>query len=127
MKKKIVASVLLLFSIHCVGHALALTLYNNTPYPLRVQIIAHNGVTIGEVHLNAESVVNWSTNLGAPAYGTTPMSEAGPPYTVSWYCKGGSPYSSCTYVPEGTLVYANLCPGPQGCPQKPPKGQSQSQ
>lgn len=75
----------------------------------------------GEVHLGPQSVVEWSSSLGAPDYGMRSSSELQPPYTVNWYCENGSPFSSCSLVSEGTLVYANLCPGALECQPNPQK------
>jgi hypothetical protein len=101
--------------------SLALTLNNNSSYSLRCEILARDGEVAGEVHLTAQSVIQWTTSYTAPSYGMPMSSEMQPPYTVNWYCENGAPYSSCSYVAEGSLVYSNLCPGALECRKTPPK------
>ena len=106
-------------------------LYNDSPFLLKAQVVAANGVEMGEKLLQPQQLSYLEDQIGtSDPVGTGNKGEnksfqnyknSLTPYQVFWYCaKGdGSVYSTCTNVSAGATVMATSCSGPCYC--KPPK------
>jgi len=105
----------------------SLSLYNDSPFPLKVRVIGANGAFIGEEeiaahggHIYMEDQIGTSDPIGE---GEDPSDFQNyqysmTPYQVFWYCPEGTLYSSCLDAAAGATVTANTCEGTYGC--KPP-------
>ena len=112
----------------------AVYLYNDTPFPLKAQVVAANGVELGIKLLQPQELSYLEDQIGT----SNPVGKRDPktfqnyknsltPYQVFWYCaKGdGSLYAMCTNVGAGATVMATTCSGPCYC--KPPKEEQSQQ
>jgi hypothetical protein len=101
--------------------AASVRLKNDTFVQLRVIVEGFDGSILGEVIVDPQQSMTWTDDYGFRANNrsarqplqSTEMSKT--PYTVSWYCMSGDPYSVCTDVAAGSLVMADACSGTRGC------------
>lgn len=116
----------LLLALFCATTAFAgsIRLKNNSDQKLRVIVDSADGVSLGEVIIDSGQSLTWTDTYG---YKTNnrgakkPLQHADAsitPYTVSWYCMSGDPYSVCTDVAVGSLIMADSCDGLRGCKGK---------
>lgn len=106
----------------------SIRLKNNSNQKLRVMVEGADGSNLAEYVMNPQSTQTWTDVYG---YRTTNRGSRKPlqssdvsktPYTVSWYCMSGDPYSICTDVAVGSLVMSDSCDGERGCNSKTKKG-----
>src|SRR3990167_8510558 len=101
----------------------SLSLYNDSPFPLRVRVLGANGAFIGEAAIEAhghryiEDQIGTSDPVGE---GENPSDFKNyeysmTPYQVFWYCPEGTIYSACLDAAAGATVTANTCQGTYGC------------
>ncbi len=101
-----------------------LSLYNDSPFPLKVKVIGANGSRIGEQdigpqgHFYMEDQMGVSDPVGEQDSNFRNYSDSVTPYQVFWYCLEGSLYSSCLDASAGATVTANTCAGTYGCKLK---------
>jgi hypothetical protein len=110
----------------------SLYLYNDSPFPLKAEVIGANGVNIGSLDLAPQQLSYMTDQIGSsdptgsgeqsPQYEN--YNESLTPYSVFWYCPEGSLYSSCQQAFAGATVTANSCSGSYFC--KSPKKQEES-
>ena len=109
-------------------------LYNDTPFILKAQVIAANGINIGERLLQPQQTVYLEDQIGSadPVGAATGKSfqnykDSLTPYQVFWYCAKGDEnlYATCPMVAAGATVMATTCSGPCFC--KPPKEEKKTQ
>lgn len=108
--------------------AASVRLKNDTFVQLRVIVEGFDGSMLGEVIIDPQQSMTWTDDYGFKANNrgakkplqSTQMSKT--PYTVSWYCMSGDPYSVCTDVAAGSLVMADACSGLRGCNPNQKKG-----
>ena len=99
----------------------SLSLYNDSPFPLRVRVVGANGVLIGEEeipahgHVYMEDQIGTSDPVGENDIPFKNYADSLTPYQVFWYCAEGSLYSSCLDAAAGATVTANTCRGDYGC------------
>jgi hypothetical protein len=99
----------------------SLSLYNDSPFPLRVKVIAANGAVMGEKEIEAHGHYYMEDQLGTSdpvGENDTPFknyADSLTPYQVFWYCAEGSVYSVCLDAAAGATVTANTCQGDYGC------------
>ncbi len=128
---------LLAIGVHCSLSA-SVYLLNDSPFPLKAVVIAANGTNVGEQEVQPGVTTYMEDELGGSNPTNREMesfenySSSMTPYTVFWYCKDGTLYSSCQDVSAGATVTANSCNGSKYCkPPKPPEqgneGDSNSQ
>lgn len=104
-------------------------LYNDSPFILKAQVVAANGVELGEKLLQPQQLSYMEDQIGSSdpvnIVDTTKSFQnyknSMTPYQVFWYCaKGdGNLYATCAGVAAGATVMASGCSGPCYC--KPPK------
>ena len=104
-------------------------LYNDSPFILKAQVVAANGIEIGEKLLQPQQLVYVEDQIGSsdpthPVDSTRSFQNyknSLTPYQVFWYCaKGdGNLYASCPMIAAGATVMATTRSGPCYC--KPPK------
>lgn len=92
----------------------SVSLLNNTNFTLRAVIFSADGTQVGEFVLNPRDAADWSDDY--LEYGAEVSDASQVPFTVNWYCMGGSSFGVCTDVGPGTLVAAQSCGGVQECP-----------
>lgn len=99
----------------------SLSLYNDSAFPLRVEVIGANGVHIGEKEIDAhghyymEDQLGISDPVGNETVPFKNQAESTTPYQVFWYCQAGGLYSSCIDASAGATVTANTCSGNYYC------------
>ena len=101
----------------------ALSLYNDSPFPLTVRVVAANGLVIAEKEIDSQGHAYIEDQLGmsdpvgrGEGRGDFENSDTSlTPYQVFWYCKEGSLYSVCLDAGAGATVTANTCGGDYGC------------
>jgi len=114
--KKLLATILCCVQSMCWANSVSL--FNDSDYTLRTTIYDANGTLLGEFVLNPRDASDWSDD--DMNFGTEMQYISQLPYTVNWYCMGGSPYGVCTNVASGALVTAQSCGGTQECQQQQP-------
>ncbi len=98
-----------------------LSLYNDSPFPLKVKVLGANGAKIGEQEIGAhghfymEDQIGVSDPVGEENSTFRNYSDSVTPYQVFWYCMEGTLYSSCLDASAGATVTANTCAGTYGC------------
>ena len=99
----------------------SLSLYNDSSFPLRVNVVGANGVHIGEKEIDAHGHYYMEDQLGISdpvGNETVPFKnqvDSTTPYQVFWYCMKGGLYSSCIDASAGATVTANTCAGNYYC------------
>lgn len=105
----------------------SLSLYNDSPFLLRVKVIGADGSHIGEQTISPHMQSYMEDQLGvSDPVGSKPdcpelerSDSSVTPYQVFWYCPEGGLYSSCLTASAGATVTANTCQGSYFCqPQK---------
>lgn len=100
----------------------SLSLYNDSPFPLTVRVVAANGTVIAEKEIESQGHAYIEDQLGI----SDPVGRGSDedfensatsltPYQVFWYCKEGEVYSVCLDAGAGATVTANTCGGDYGC------------
>lgn len=116
----------------CYGFS-SVFLFNDSPYELKAVIVAANGSTLGEKVVASQATGYFEDTLGQSNPTSTEPQMQPPtstsqypivPYTVYWYCKGGSLYSTSTEVSAGALASPSAGQGPKYCKEK--QGQNPS-
>lgn len=102
----------------------SIRLKNNSNEKLRVIVDSVDGAHLGEVLIDSQQTLTWTdtygykTNNRGAKKSLQQADSSITPYTVSWYCMSGGPYSVCTDVAVGSLVMADSCDGLRACKGK---------
>jgi len=102
----------------------SLSVYNDSAFPLRVEVLGANGVILGKKEIPShmqdyiEDQIGNSDPVGQgqDAQDFKNYARSLTPYQVYWYCPDGTLYSSCLNVSAGATVTANSCSGTYTCP-----------
>ena len=104
---------LLFFVSGTLLNASSVSIFNDSPYPLHVQVLAADGTSKGKLQVNPQQQATWTDTSG---YRTT-WSQT--PYTVIFTCTTGKIYGVFSGVSPGALVTAASSNGPHYCePEK---------
>ncbi len=109
-------------------YADAVRLKNNSNHKLRVIVEGSDGTHLGEVIIDSHQSLNWTDTYGYKANnkGAKRPLQLGDrskvPFTITWYCMNGDPYSECTNVAAGSLVMSDGCEGDKACKPKQKSG-----
>ncbi len=110
----------LFICIQGVCFANSISLFNDSQYTLKAMIYDANSTILGEFILNPRDAIEWSDDQNN--FGTEMQYAPQTPYSVNWYCMGGSPYGICNNVAAGATVTAQSCGGNQECRQQQQNG-----
>ena len=99
-----------------------LSVYNDSAFTLRVQVITATGVKFGErevpshIQMYIEDEMGTSDPIGEGPNSFQNYDSSVTPYQVYWRCLDGTLYSSCMDAAAGSTITANTCQGPNYCP-----------
>jgi len=122
--KKIIAFLFLALFSAASAFAGSIRLKNNSDQRLRVIVDSASGMSLGEVIIDSGQSLTWTDTYGNRTNNRgarTPLQygdASNTPYTVSWYCMSGEPYSVCTDVAVGSLIMSDSCDGLKACKRK---------
>ncbi|MDN3507489.1 MAG: hypothetical protein P0S94_01055 [Simkaniaceae bacterium] len=104
----------LLFALTASLFGGAVSIRNDSAFPLHAQILAADGSLLGAMTVHPQQQMTWqNSNLNA---GNTPTT----PYTVIFYCLEGKEFGIVNQVGVGATVLANSANGSKVCkPQTP--------
>lgn len=106
------------------AYAGSVRMINNSPYTLRAVVRGSDGSYLNETIIQSQKETVWTDSYGEfGSYGGANSSvndnyRSKTPYTVLWYCMGGSPYGVCDTVGTGAVVLSQGCSGNRMCPTK---------
>lgn len=91
---------------------------NDSPFPLKAEVISSDGNSKGKMSLNPQQQVTWQdSSSGANVWSQTP-------YTVIFTCKDGKQFGVLSNVQQGATVTALTSSGIRYCqPEKKKDGQ----
>jgi hypothetical protein len=112
----------------------SLSLYNDSPFTLRVKVIGADGSFIGEQTISPHMQSYMEDQIGiSDPVGSAPDcpeleqgSSSVTPYQVFWHCPEGALYSSCLNASAGATVTANTCSGSYSCQEQEKKSHPQT-
>lgn len=108
----------------CISGFSSLSVFNDSPFDLRIKVIGANGVHIAEkqvpsqIQMYIEDQIGTSDPVGQGENQSSfkNYSKSLTPYQVLWYCLDGTLYSSCMDVSAGATVTPSSCSGNYSCP-----------
>ncbi len=111
IKMKVIFA-LLLFSFTTL-FAGSVRIMNDSPFPLRAEVIAADGSSGGKLLINSQQQVTWQDSYsGANVWSQTP-------YTVIFTCKDGKQFGVLSGVQQGATISALSSSGDRYCqPEK---------
>lgn len=91
------------------GFSGAVSIFNDSPFPLHAQVLAADGRLLGAITIDPQTQKSWNDpNLVENNTPTTP-------YTVIFYCLEGDEYGIVTDVAEAATVTASSTQGKKIC------------
>ncbi|MEM7175575.1 MAG: hypothetical protein AAF443_06595 [Chlamydiota bacterium] len=91
----------------------AVTIFNDSPFPLKAEIVAADGTKKGSVQVTPQQTVTWQD----PETGYAVWSQT--PYTVIFTCRDGKQFGIYTDVSPGATITALTSSGDRYCqPEK---------
>lgn len=95
---------------------------NDSPFPLKAEIISADGQRKGKLSLNPQQQLTWQDSAGS---GTNVWSQT--PYTVIFTCKDGKQFGVSSGIQQGGLVTALNSSGDRYCQPEKKKEDGKSQ
>lgn len=105
----------LLLFLQTICFAAQVSIMNDSPFPLGVQLISATGELLGTTQLEPQATQRWTSNY------TDNYSSSMTPFTVIFTCHDGGEYGVVTNVATGAMVTASGAQGRQFCKPKKKK------
>ena len=94
-------------------HAGSVSIHNDSPYPLHIEVLSASGVSQGKLQVAPQQQATWTDTSGYQA------TWSQTPYSVIFTCSTGEVYGVFSGVSPGALVTASASTGSHYCkPQK---------
>ncbi|MBX3718294.1 MAG: hypothetical protein KF898_01440 [Parachlamydiales bacterium] len=101
--------------LHAGIHSDELWLLNNSPFPLRAQVVYGVAGILEEQTVPPQAQWHWSNDQAFSGPANDPNTGTSS-YSVFWYCTNGGEYGVNTNVIPGSWVFAQEANGSKSCP-----------